>query len=68
MAFSGGPSLGISPAHNVWVTAGYNVSGYRDRDFSDDRYTRAGPYLTVRLKFDQLTLGKAGRAILGGRP
>lgn len=64
-AFSGGPSIGASPAGNLWITAGYNVSGYRDRDFEDDRYTRSGPYVTLRLKFDQKTLGGLGRSILG---
>lgn len=55
-SFSGGPSLGWSPARNLWVSAGYNVAGYRDRDFEADRYTRRGPYLTLRLKFDQTSL------------
>jgi uncharacterized repeat protein (TIGR01451 family) len=66
-AFSVGPSAGFSPGGNLWISAGYNVAGYRDRDFEDDRYTRAGPYLTLRLKFDQLSLGRAGRALLGER-
>lgn len=65
-AFSAGPTLGFSPGNNVWLVAGYNVSGYRDRDFEDARYTRQGPYLTLRLKFDQLSLGQAARGI-GGR-
>jgi uncharacterized repeat protein (TIGR01451 family) len=68
LSFSGGPSIGVSPGHNLWLTAGYNVSGYRDRDFENDRYTRKGPYVTMRLKFDQQTLGSATRAIFGGRP
>lgn len=66
VAFSGGPSLGFSPGQNVWITAGYNVAGYRDRDFEDDRYTRSGPYVTMRLKFDQRTIGNARRALFGG--
>ncbi len=61
VAWSGGPSAGASPAANVWISAGYNVAGYRDRDFDDDRYTRQGPYVTMRLKFDQSTLGGARR-------
>lgn len=66
-AFSYGPSAGFSPGGNLWISAGYNAAGYRDRDFQDDRYTRAGPYLTMRLKFDQLSLGRAGRALAGKR-
>jgi hypothetical protein len=67
VSFSGGPSAGVSPAANIWVSAGYNIAGYRDRDFEDDRYTRQGPYVTMRLKFDQSTLGGATRALFGGR-
>lgn len=55
-AFSGGPSAGVSPASNVWISAGYNIAGYRDRDFEDDRYTRRGPYVTMRMKFDRGTV------------
>lgn len=64
-AWSGGPSVGLSPGGNTWVTVGYNVAGYRDRDFEADRYTRSGPYVTMRLKFDQLSLGAAARAFTG---
>ncbi|MBI0475855.1 DUF11 domain-containing protein [Sphingomonas sp. MA1305] len=64
-SWSGGPTAGVSPAPNLWLSAGYNLSGYRDRDFSDDRYTRQGPYLTLRLKFDQSSLRGATRALLG---
>ncbi|RZK00600.1 MAG: DUF11 domain-containing protein [Novosphingobium sp.] len=58
-AFSFGPSAGFSPGGNLWVSAGYNVAGYRDRDFENDRYTRQGAYLTMRLKFDQASIGRA---------
>ena len=64
-SWSGGPSIGVSPAGNLWISAGYNVAGYRDRDFEADRYTRQGPYVTMRLKFDQLSLGAATRAVFG---
>jgi len=64
-SWSGGPSAGVSPAANVWLSAGYNIAGYRDRDFEADRYTRQGPYVTMRLKFDQHSLGGATRALFG---
>lgn len=67
IAFSGGPTIGVSPYRDVWLSAGYNVAGYRDRDFEADRYTRSGPFVTLRMKFDQTTLGRAGRTILGGK-
>ncbi|WBO23151.1 hypothetical protein [Sphingomonas abietis] len=65
VSFSAGPSIGVSPGRNMWITAGYNVTGYRDHDYQDARYTRQGPYVTMRLKFDQLSLGDAGRALRG---
>lgn len=68
IAFAGGPTVGVSPAVNLWLTAGYNVAGYRDRDFEEDRYTRQGPFVTMRLKFDQGSIARAGRALWGMRP
>lgn len=59
-SFSGGPSLGVSPFKNAYVSIGYNVIGYRDRDYQDAQYTRSGPYVTLRFKFDQDTLSSLG--------
>ena len=60
LAYSGGPSISVSPFENSYITLGYNVAGFKDRDFADTRYTRAGPYVTLRLKFDQNSLGALG--------
>jgi uncharacterized repeat protein (TIGR01451 family) len=59
-AYSGGPTIGISPAKNAYVSVGYNVIGFEDRDFEDSRYTRSGPFVTLRLKFDQTSLQALG--------
>ena len=67
IAWSGGPTIGVSPAKDVWITAGWNLAGYRDRDFAEDRYTRAGPFATLRLKFDQAGIGAAARRVGLGR-
>ena len=53
--YSYGPSVGVSPAKNVWASVGYNVEGFRDDDFEAAEYSRQGPYVTLRLKFDQHT-------------
>jgi hypothetical protein len=63
-AWSAGPSLGFTPFENGWVSIGWNVAGFHDRDFEEARYTRSGPYVTMRFKFDQLTLQSLG---LGGQ-
>ena len=63
-AWSAGPSLGFTPFENGWMSVGWNLAGFHDRDFEEARYTRSGPYVTMRLKFDQLSLQSLG---LGGR-
>jgi hypothetical protein len=62
-AWSAGPSVGYSPVTNAWVSAGFNVRGYQDRDFSAAEYTAFGPYLKVRFKFDQQSIVELGRWI-----
>ncbi|MDF7775493.1 hypothetical protein P1X14_09555, partial [Sphingomonas sp. AOB5] len=56
VAWSFGPSIGFSPVRNLWITGGYNIAGYRDRDFEGARWTRQGFYVTARMKFDQESL------------
>jgi hypothetical protein len=64
-SYSIGPSAGFSPGNGIWMSAGYNVRGFHDRDFEEARYTRQGPFVTMRMKFDQLSLGNAARQIMG---
>jgi hypothetical protein len=51
--------MGCSPATNVWIGLGFNVSGYEDRDFSASSHTSYGPYVRMRLKFDQESVREA---------
>ncbi len=51
--YSSGASIGRSFADNIWVSAGYNVSGFYDEEFSLSRYTMQGPFIKFRMKFDQ---------------
>ena len=60
IAYSGGPSVGITPFKNGYISVGYNVVGFEDRDFEESRYTRDGPFITFRLKFDQNTFSSLG--------
>jgi uncharacterized repeat protein (TIGR01451 family) len=55
LGYSVGPSIGISPIPNAWLSIGYNLAGFEDRDFDDARYTRKGFFATLRFKFDQMT-------------
>ncbi len=60
MSYSGGPTIGIAPIKNSYITLGYNVVGFNDKDFEGSRYTRSGPFVTLRLKFDQNSLAGLG--------
>ncbi|MGA1795806.1 MAG: DUF11 domain-containing protein [bacterium] len=51
--YSYGPSVGMCAAKNLWVSIGYNITGFTDRDFSYANYTAQGPYLRFRFKIDQ---------------
>jgi hypothetical protein len=53
IAWSGGPTLTLAPFQNANITLGYNFIGFEDRDFEESRYTRSGPFVTFKLKFDQ---------------
>ncbi|HMJ93181.1 MAG TPA: hypothetical protein VK472_03680 [Allosphingosinicella sp.] len=59
-AYSGGPSFGITPFENGWVSLGWNLVGFHDRDFAEARYTNSGPYVNMRIKFDQTSLQGLG--------
>jgi uncharacterized repeat protein (TIGR01451 family) len=60
IGWSGGPTIGLTPFDNGWLIVGWNFVGFEDRDFAEARYTRSGPYLTLRVKFDQLSLKGLG--------
>ncbi|NRT55202.1 hypothetical protein [Sphaerotilus uruguayifluvii] len=46
-----GVEVGYLVQSNLWLSAGYNASGFSDRDLSSD-YTARGAYLRLRFKFD----------------
>ena len=56
IAYSGGPVLTVTPFKNANISFGYNIVGFEDRDFEDSRYTRSGPFVTLKMKFDQESL------------
>lgn len=59
-SFAIGPQIGISPARNTMLTIGYNITGFRDRDFSAARSTERGVFVGMRMKFDAHTFGFLG--------
>lgn len=52
-AGSYGASVGFSPVRNLWLGVGYNLAGFRDRDFTSANATAKGWYLYLRIKADQ---------------
>lgn len=61
-----GAELGYRVIENLWLSLGYNLSGFRDRDLADDNTTQAGAYVRVRFKFDESLFG-AGKADGGAK-
>lgn len=55
-AYSYGISAGHSFAKNIWLSLGFNFTGFEDDDFSGADYTADGAYLKFRVKFDQNTV------------
>src|SRR3546814_11902075 len=61
-AWAFGPQLGFSPFTNTWVSVGYNIRGFDDRDFNASHHTAERAYLVFSMKFDQRSLGLASNA------
>ena len=59
ISYSSGPSVGYNVIKNAWVSLGYNLVGFKDKDFSAGDYTAQGPYLRFRFKFDQNSVKEA---------
>lgn len=55
-----GAEAGYLVAQNVWVSMGYNFSGFYDRDLTGSDYTRQGVYLRMRMKFDEKGIERMG--------
>lgn len=56
IAYAVGPVMTVAPFANANISIGYNIIGFEDRDFELARYSRSGPFLTFKIKFDQTTL------------
>lgn len=51
-SFAVGPEIGFVPTDDVLLSVGYNITGFRDRDWSAARNTDSGLYAHIRLKLD----------------
>lgn len=48
-----GVEIGFMVMENLWLSAGYNVFGYRDDDLTSGEYTNKGAFVRLRYKFDE---------------
>ena len=60
-----GASVGCSLVKNVWISVGYNFTGFTDRDFSQADFTAEGPFVKLRMKFDQGSVRDAVKRFTG---
>ena len=51
--WSSGLSCGYKLLEDVWLSVGYNFTGYVDRDLGAGEYTAHGPYFRFRVRFNQ---------------
>jgi hypothetical protein len=53
-----GVEVGYVVAPNTYLTVGYNIRGFSDKDLIDSNYTNRGVVLGIRWKFDEELFGK----------
>jgi hypothetical protein len=48
-----GGEVGRLVATNLWMSTGYNIFGFKDKDLGAEEYTAQGVYFRLRFKFDE---------------
>jgi hypothetical protein len=51
--FASGIEVGYLLRQDLWLSAGYNWTGFSDRDLDSGEYTNRGAYIRLRFKFDE---------------
>lgn len=54
--YAAGLEAGYQLRRNTWVSAGYNLLGFKERDLAGADATAKGAYVRLRMKFDESTL------------
>jgi hypothetical protein len=57
MDYGLGASIGYQAFDNAWLSVGYNLLGFKDKDFGSSGYRAQGFFIAIRMKFDQDTFG-----------
>jgi uncharacterized repeat protein (TIGR01451 family) len=58
-------SVGYNFVKNMLIRAGYNFTGFTDRDFSKADFTARGPFIKFSMKFDQMSVREVVKWISG---
>ena len=48
-----GGEVGFQLQKNLWLSAGYNATGFADRDLVSSNFTTRGMFVRLRMKFDE---------------
>jgi hypothetical protein len=48
-----GVEVGYLVKTNLWLSGGFNVTGFSDRDLTGSEYTQQGAFIRLRFKFDE---------------
>ena len=48
-----GGEMGFEVYRNLWLSAGYNATGFADADLALSNYTTRGMFVRFRMKFDE---------------
>jgi len=48
-----GGEVGFQLQRNLWLSAGYNATGFTDRDLVSSNFTTRGMFMRLRIKFDE---------------
>ena len=52
-----GGELGFQLQRNLWLSVGYNATGFADRDLVSSNFTTRGFFMRLRMKFDEAVVG-----------
>ena len=51
-----GVEVGWLALRDVWLVGGWNLAGFEDGNFADTGNTERGPFVSLRMKFDEESL------------
>lgn len=57
---------GLLVARDLWLVAGYNITGFSDDRFPDGNRRQQGPFVSLRFKFDEALIGDLFRRKASG--